>query len=364
MPNLFSGRVLAPLIGLALLAVALPLALLSRTADVEPAPSRSKRVVVAEVESRALDRTLRFAGVARAARRAELSFPTGGRLLARPAELGDRLRRGEVVARLDRRKMDNAVDGARAASGEIEARRRQAELERQRVERLAASGAATAEELEQVTAAAEALAAGSEAAEARLREAERMRGDAALVAPFDGVVSEVRLEPGEHAAAGQTVLVISGDGAIEVEIAVPEAVVGRLESGAPARARLPFDDDRTVDGTVRSVARAASGQAGLFPVVVSFGDQAGLAPGATLEVLLDSRGGESVTVPLTAILDPGGGRPSVFRLRGESVEKVAVSVESIAGERVAVSGGLEPGDRVVVAGHGGLLDGDRVEVVR
>jgi RND family efflux transporter MFP subunit len=362
------GRLLAPIIGIALLAIALPLALTSRATSVEAPPIATKRVQVAMASTADVARDLRFSGIVRAERHAELSFPLGGRLVQRPVDLGDRVRAGQILAELDLRETANAVASARAALAEVEARRLQTEQERQRVERLAASGAATPEELEQITAAVDALEAAKAAAQARLEDAGRMRDDSVLTATFSGTITEVRMEVGEYAGAGKTVMVISGDGPLEVEVGVPEGLVTQLELGGEAQARLPFADDRTVPGTVSSLGRAAAGAGSLFPVVVALGEPEGVTPGMTAEVLLTSRRDDSVTVPLTAILNPGGSRPRVFRLldnRGEeTVEQVAVRVEHLTGEQVAVSGDLEPGDLVVVSGHGGLLDGDTVEVVR
>lgn len=362
-------HLLAPVIGLALLAIALPLALTSRSTDAEaPARDAIKRVEVETAEAASVARSLRFSGITRAERRASLSFPMGGRVLERPVDLGDATVEGQVLARLDDREMTHAVAAARATVAEIKARRLQVDQEATRVQRLAENGAATTEELEQATAAASALEASADAAEARLRDAERIRGDAVLRAPFTGMVSEVPIEAGEYASAGHTVVVISGDGPVEVEIGVPESLIPSLHEGDTVEARLPFSAEREIEGRVRSVSHAGIGTGQLFPVVVSFGDQPGLDPGMTVEVVLHSRSDASVTVPLTAILNPGGSQPRLFRVRDSVVELVPVKVEQLTGERVAVSATagatVAAGDLVVVSGQGGLLDGETVEVVR
>ncbi|MCB1055721.1 MAG: efflux RND transporter periplasmic adaptor subunit [Acidobacteria bacterium] len=358
-------NLLAPILGLLLLAIALPLAFTSRSTDAEAtAHDAVKRVEVATAESSAVTRALRFSGITRAETRASLSFPMAARLVERPVELGQTVKQGQVLARLDDREMAHAVDSARAAVAEVAARRAQVDQEAARVARLAESGAATPEELEQATAAAAALGAGSDAAAARLRDAQRRLGDAVLRAPFAGIVSEVPVEAGEYVSAGKPVVVISGNGPVEVEIGVPEALVPSLREGDAVEARLPFSSEQRLTGTVRSVSRAAMGSGHLFPVVVSFGDPPGIEPGMTVEVVLESRSDASVTVPLTAILNPGGSQPRLYRLHGTTVELVPVRVEQLTGDRVAVNGSVAAGDEVVISGHGGLLDGETVEVVR
>ncbi|RMH23283.1 MAG: efflux RND transporter periplasmic adaptor subunit [Acidobacteria bacterium] len=324
-----------------------------------------KRVRVATVERAAAERPLRFAGTLRAARRARLAFTLGGRLSRRPVEVGDRVGRGQLLAELDRSELDNAVASARAAVGEIVARRVQAERDRDRVVQLAAARAATEEERERAEAACEALAASEEAARARLREAERRLREAALEAPFAGTVTAVLLEPGEHAVAGRAVVALAGDGPLEVEVEVPESVIQRLRRASAVSVELPALDGVVLDGRVASAARAAPSPGHLFPVVVALDEAGPAAPGMSAEVVVHLVEADLLTVPVEAVVDPGGARPAVFRLAPSSpatVEEVRIEVGALLGDRVVVRGPLAAGDRVVVGGQSGLLDGDPVEV--
>jgi multidrug efflux pump subunit AcrA (membrane-fusion protein) len=96
-------------------------------------------------------------------------------------------------------------------------------------------------------------------------------------------------------------------------------------------------------------------------VRVALPPRADLVPGTTAEVLLERSPRGALSVPLTAVLNPGGERPQVFVVRDGSAHAVAVVVASLVGERVTVEGGLTVGDRVVVAGVSRLVDGDAVE---
>ncbi|MCB1033170.1 MAG: efflux RND transporter periplasmic adaptor subunit, partial [Acidobacteria bacterium] len=237
----------------------------------------------------------------------------------------------------------------------------QAQLEKGRVEALSAAGAATQEELEQVRAAADSLAAGRDAASAQVAEAQRRLREARLLAPFSGIVTEVLKEAGEYVSAGTSVLELSGDGPLEVEIGVPEGLLPSLTVGSEAAIELPLASSRRLPGTLRSIGRAA-GSGSLFPVVVRLEEGSDAAAGMTAEIVLVADGGSVTTVPLRSVLNPGGSRPVVFRLREENAEQVPVEIDRLIGDRVAVRSSLEPGDRVVTEGHFGLVDGDRVEV--
>ena len=94
----------------------------------------------------------------------------------------------------------------------MEARLVQANLEKARVENLFEAGAATQEEVEEARASSDALAAARDSAAAQVAEAQRRLKEGRLAAPFDGIVSQVVMEPGETAAPGIPVMEISGDG--------------------------------------------------------------------------------------------------------------------------------------------------------
>jgi RND family efflux transporter MFP subunit len=167
-------------------------------------------------------------------------------------------------------------------------------------------------------------------------------------------------------SAGQPVLELSGDGALEVETQLPESIAGSLAEGTGVEVRLPFSgggEPAVVSGRLVRVGLAAATAGGLFPVRVEIEATAGLLPGMAAEVRFPVSPGEQFTVPLAAVLDPGASRPHVFKLAGGSVARTPVEVVALIGDRVGVRGELAAGDRVVTTGHTSLVDGDPVEVV-
>lgn len=331
-----------------------------------------ERVEVATVEVATESRELRFSGVTQAARRARLGMALGGRVIERPVEVGDRVSKGQRLARLDDRELKNAVATAEASLAELEARRAQAERDRDRAEQLARAKAATDEELEKTQSAVEALVAAEQVATARLREAQRLLSETRLTAPFDGTVTEVLFEPGEFASPGQPVVVLSGDGAVELEVEVPESVVPHLQQGDTVTVELPVFAGEPLSGRITSVGRTALGAGRLFPVQVTLESGDGstpsrLAPGVTAELVLALESGGALAVPVEAVVNPGGHRPTLFRvLEGDGrqyVECLPVEVGSLLGNRVIVHGDLAAGDHVVVGGQRGLLDGETVEIL-
>ncbi len=350
------------ILALAAVAAAFLVAAAAAPGDAPPAQSAGKKVRVAAVESASDPTQLRFSGITRSAQRAKLSFSLGARLASRSVEVGDVVKKGQVLARLDDLEVKNGLATAKAALADAAARRGQVQRDVERVEKLASAKAATAEELEKTRAGLESLRAGEDAAASRLREVERLVGETALRAPYDGTVTEVLVEPGEFVGPGRAILTLSGEGDTEVQVEVPEGLLPGLAPGAAVPVRVAMLGGREVAGTIRSLGRSAAGPGQLFPVVVALDKAAAVPAGATAELSFRVGAASALSVPVGAVVDPGGRRPAVFKVDGSVVRKVPVKVGNLLGSRVTVEGDLAAGDRVVVGGQRGLLDGDAVEV--
>lgn len=334
----------------------------------EPAPESSpafqkKRIEVATVRFQDLQRSLPFSGTLRAANRADLTFTLGGRMVSRSVQLGDRVTRGQVIARLDQAPLRHARQAAAATLAEIEARQQQAGRDLARVGALEAAKAATREELEQARAGMEVASAGVQAAKTALDEAERQLKEAVIRAPYDGRVTEVYLEAGEFASPGVPIIQLAGSGALELEVEVPEKVLGQCQPGQEVAVTLPFSDNRRLTGRIRGITPSSGSPGRLFPVVITLAPNPDLYPGMTARLTLTLPQPNSMLVPVSAVLNPGGSQPMVFKVANNRVEKVAVTLGELIGEWVAVEGALEASDQVAISGFYGLLSGDEVEVL-
>lgn len=321
------------------------------------------RVRVDRASSAPDHRELTVYGVTRAADRTVLAFAVPGRMLERHVEVGDTVTAGDLVAVVDEAPMRNEQRAASAAIDDLQARLDQVERERQRVQDLIAADLGTGQALDSLDADARSLEAGLDAARARLSEARRLRGETELRAPFDGVVTDVLVEPGQVVAAGTPVLVVTGASGAEVEVGVPETAVARIRVGAQVAVRFPLTGSTSLTGTVTHIARA-SGPGRLFPVTVALPPDADTMPGVTAEVDLRLPEPAGVAVPVGAVVDPTGAGAAVFAVHEGTARRVPVHIRRITGDLAVVDGELVPGTEVVVAGMGGITDGDAVEVAR
>jgi multidrug efflux system membrane fusion protein len=331
-----------------------------QTADI----NTTKKVRVAEAQKQLNQRNPTFAGVVRAKNRANLAFSdSSGRLEVRKVETGDLVKANQVIAKLDNRAHQHAVNAAKANIADIEARQAQNQRDITRVAALVEKKAATAEELEVLQAAADSFAANLEAARVQLAEAERRLKETTLLAPFDGTVTDVYMEPGEFATPGMPVVSLSGSNRFEIEIEVPESILPNLSNGQSINITFPLQQDRAIEGSIISIGQASQNSR-LFPILIEPTQNKGLIAGMSAEVTLAISQAETTTIPVTAVINPGGQHPTVFRVNGQQVERLSVDVSDLIGTQIAVEGDLAPGDTVVIGGHAGLVDGDQVEVVQ
>lgn len=303
-------------------------------------------------------------GVTRADEEAALAFAEGGRVATRLVSVGQAVRTGDPLVRLDRRPL---TSGARALAGrkaELQVRAEQVARDLDRLERLAETNGVSERQLDQVRSEGDALQASIAAVDGQLAGAQWSVARGELQAPFDGTVTAVSVEPGEVVGAGRPVVVVRGLGRVEVELQVPARLRHALEPGTPVVVHEAMDRQQTLTGRVETVGAAATGGA-LFPVLVSLGAENVVPPGVPVTVELPQPEVEdAVSVPLSALVAPSGEGAVVGRVTDGSAELVPVDVVAVHGARVAVRGALSVGDDVVVRGQAGLVDGATVTVRR
>ncbi len=331
-------------------------------------PVRTVRVAATGAET---ERTL--AGVARAGVESRLSFRVAGTVQAVEAALGDRVRRGQVLARLDPTDYELKVEEAEAAVAQGEAALRRAEADYDRVRALYENNNASKSELDAARAGAESAEAQVQAAAKRLAQARQQVGYAVLRAPADGAIAKVDVEVNENVGAGQEVFLLNSVAQPEVRVGVPEVLIAAVEVGQPVSVRFDALAGRRFAAEVREVGVAVTGAASTFEVTARLTEPAPqVRSGMAAEVTFRFRepgGGERLVVPAVAVgedrqgrfvfvLEDGGGGVGTVRRRSVEVGGVAGTLAGIE-----IAGGLEAGEQVVTAGVRVLSDGMKVRVL-
>ncbi|MCB1909893.1 MAG: efflux RND transporter periplasmic adaptor subunit [Rhodocyclaceae bacterium] len=334
-----------------------------------PAEAVVRSVKTMIVETRAGDRVRRFSGRVAAATTAVLSFPVGGTVSRIAVNAGDPVDRGQLLATIDSRPLELEVEGARADLRKAESALGQRSGTLRRNEELLAKGFIGEAGIEQSR--ADVAAAESDVAyrRSRLARATLSLQDTRIVAPFAGVIGERLVQPNEEVAAGKPVLSLLGEDRFEVEVSVPEVAIAQLSVGTPATVVFAAMSDASFDATVREIGRVA-GAGNVYPVKVALIEAPPqLRAGMTAEVSIAAGGPdaerEGLLVPVSALKpgsEPGRGDVFVFDSDAGVARVTPVRILS-ARDNDAVVTGLEPGQRVIVAGVAFLSDGQAVRLM-
>jgi RND family efflux transporter MFP subunit len=346
-------------------------------------PSRPVRVET--VDRQAAQDGLRYSATIQAREQVPLAFKVGGYVRevqqrtgpdGRPRNLqqGDRVARGTVLARVNPADYQERVNQARAQVAEAEAALTRSRADQARAETLYQGKALTRPEYDAATAALAAGVARAEGARAQLEAAQISMRDATLVAPADGVLLSRAVEVGSLAQAGTVAFTLADVAQVKAVFGVPDQVVQRVQVGTALRVTSDAFAGAEFHGRVTAVSPSADAQSRVFSVEVTIPNpERQLKPGmiATVEVasagLPDIAAG-APTVSVAAVVKSK--RPGAFAVfvadgpdEGATARARDVSLGRISGNRVAVDGGLQVGERVIVSGASLLIDGDRVRVI-
>ncbi|MFG1204485.1 efflux RND transporter periplasmic adaptor subunit [Xanthobacter aminoxidans] len=307
-----------------------------------------------------------FVGVVRARREIDLAFRVGGKVVQRLVEVGDRIEPGTVVARLDKEDLKLELESAKAEMQAATANLAQTTTEDTRYRALTAKGAASNADLDRKSLAKEEAVGRLERAKRSLELAENRLSYADLVTDAGGVVVATSAEPGQVVASGQTIVRVARLDEKEALVSLPETALADART-ADAVVSLWADPGRRIPARLRELSPQADATSRTYPARFTLeGADETVALGMTATVTLRPKDQQQVArLPLSALIDRGHG-PQVFVVDGATHAIVARPVEIAAytGDEVLLSGGVAPGDAVVILGVQTLLPGQKVRTVQ
>ena len=332
----------------------------------KPAPPEEpiRAVKVMTVGTGTLQAEHAFAGEVRARVESRLGFRVGGKITQRQAELGQRVKAGQVLAQLDPQDYKLAADASRAQVAAATTNRDLAAADFKRYSALKDQNFISGAELERRESALKAAQAQLNQAQAQWSAQGNQAAYTTLVADVSGVVTAIEAEPGQVVAAGTPVVRIAQDGPRDVVFAVPEDKVGALRIGSPVAVQV-WASDKALQGTVREVAASADPITRTFAVKVGL-DATAAAPalGTTVSARPQALGqGTTPVIKLpTTALRQDGNATAVWVLEPASmtVRSQPVQIATADGNEAVVASGVTPGMQVVSAGVHVLSPGQKV----
>ena len=345
-----------------LVSVAVLLAACSKPAPSEE-PVRAVKVITVGTDTFLV--THEYAGEVRAQVESRLGFRVAGKIIKRQAELGQRVKAGQVLAQLDAQDYKLATDAARAQVATASTSRDLAAADFRRYKELKDQNFISGAELDRREATLKSAQAQLAQAQSQLAVQGNQANYAVLVADVAGIVTAIEAEPGQVVAAGTPVVRIAADGVRDVVFSVPEDKVAGIKVGAPVKIRL-WAQNTEMTGTVREVAASSDPVTRTYPVKVSVDSREPPPLGATVYVVPETAGGVGTPViklPTTALRQQGQATAVwVVDKASMTVKPRLIQVATADGNDVVVTSGLQPGMLVVSAGVHVLSPDQKVSI--
>ncbi len=335
---------------------------------VELRPVRYQEVVVSGER-----RVRTFSGTARAGVESQLSFRVGGTVESVSMVVGETVRKGQELARIDATDLDLQLKEAEATLAQARASERKADADYDRMRGLYENQNAAKSDLDAARAQSESSRAQVTVANQRRELARRQLGYARLTAPVAGAIASVLIEENENVGVGQAVALLASGAQPEVEVAMPEVLIARVREGDKVDVTFDALPDGKFSGVVTEVGVAATSAGASYPVTVRLSsDDSQVRSGMAASVdfrFASSDELEHIFVPAEAVGEDRDGRfVFVLERSGETSEdgqagRRAVTVGDLTPEGIEVLDGLSHGDLLITAGVRRLRDGQQVRVL-
>ncbi len=312
-----------------------------------------------------------FPGIVKAEREIDLAFRVGGPLVEYDLNIGEQVKKGEILARIDPRDFEIRIKKLSAELKAAEARLADAEKDYARQKNLLKESAASQSQYDKTQMLVETTRAGIDSLKADLAAARNALNDTRLAAPFDGVVNRKFTENHESINPGVPVVSLLDISKVEVVTAVPEDIVIRKSDFVNLYATLDAYSGQKITASLKEIGRQTDSANQSYPLSVVLDPPAMLTvtPGmaATVHIVLRSPEQHSggVYLPTSAVFAAANGDTCVWCVAHNShdTERVKVKTGELKNDEILVTSGIKPGDRVVSAGARFLVEGQKIRIM-
>lgn len=326
-------------------------------------PIRPVRTQKALPESAAI--LMRLPGEVKPRHESRAAFRVSGKMVARLVEVGESVKPGQTLARLEPNDFRLATQAQEAAVSAARTDLDLATIELNRVAALRRNEVSSQAEYDRRKAVAEASRAKLAAAEAQLKQIRNQAAYATLSSDFDAIVTGIDAEAGQVVAAGQSVLRLARPEEKEVVVAVPESRLAEFKAAKALAITVAARPGKSWAGTLRELSPNADPVTRTFTARIALpADPDGPALGMSATVAVTEEAGTPrIRLPLSALYGRNG-TMSVWVVEADrKVRKVDVVTDGVEGNVVRVAGGLQGGEIVVTAGANLLRDGQSVRLL-
>lgn len=314
---------------------------------------------------------LDYPGVVLTDNQSELSFRVSGMVEEFPVKVGQVLKKGQLIARLDNDHFLNAREQARAAKRQAKVRMLDARSEYQRLKNLLSHRDISKQKLQNAKTQAKTAEENFHIAQKRLAEAERQLGYTTLKAPFDGIVASKKIHAFQTVQAGQPIALMVDSSDLLFRVQLPASLLSRRDDFRKFECIFPALSGLKLEASLHGIGPSALPPLRTFPLTVELdpGTKHPIMPGTEGILRITVAPDESksrILVPASAITGDHNGSPKVWIAdpkTGQAHPK-SVKLGGLHDGRMTVKSGLSSGDWVITAGQTHLTPGGKIKIVK
>lgn len=310
-----------------------------------------------------------FSGTAKSATEANLSFRANGQLQVLNVKVGDKVKKGQLIASLDNKDAQLSYQQAKASLDNAVVQRNNSKSNLDRTKQLYQASNVSLSEYDQAKASYANANSQYENALKALDLQQRQLGYYRLIAPTDGIVASVEVEENEVIQAGAPIVRINAGDDIEVEVGIPEAYISKVVTGEEVSITFSSHSGKSFKGKITEVPYSA-GNSAVYNVTLAVLDPTSdIRPGMTADITFEFGSADleqNLIVPSKAVAEGPDGR-FVYTLKSAEdsyiAEKRPVSIGDLTSEGFVVNTGLKEGELVATAGLKSLYNGRKVKLL-
>jgi len=287
-----------------------------------------------------------------------------GSIVSTDADVGQTVRKGQLLGRIDASGLQDAYLSAKSAVSSAEATSAVAQRNLQRSQTLLQAGAIAERDLETAQTQASSAQAALEDAKSRLATAQKNFDNTRITAPFDGIVSQKSVSPGDVVQPGGALFTVVDPSTMRLVAAVPSDQVSMLRVGTDVTFTVTGYLDQEFHGKVTRVSPAVDPTTRQVQIIVSIPNRSHtLITGLYADGRVSSRTQEGIVVPQSAV-DTRMQRPAVVKIKEGKVTRVDVTLgmRDPTSETVQITNGVAVGDTLLIAAAQGITPGTPVRV--
>lgn len=314
--------------------------------------------------------TIEYPGLVKANVQSELSFRVPGLVDELPVKVGQRVKKGDLIAQLDEIHYQNAYEQALSACNKAQAQSENAQNEYKRMQEVWSDKDLSVQKLQDAKTAAKAAGEALRIAEKELDEAERQLAYTKLKAPYEGIIARKDIQFYQHVDAGQTVVMLVDPTNMLFRVQLPTILLPEVQRFEKYQCRFAELGDLTLDAQLHGIGPSALPPVRTFPLTVHLEAKPDhpIMPGTEglLQITLkEKKDGGFLLVPTQAVVGDHTGQPRVWTVEksGGKAQPRNVTVEGIHDGRVALKSGVKAGEWVITAGQHKLRPGQQVKIV-